>query len=230
MEGAEDGRLDMAAFDKLLNEKTKLVAFVSVSNTLGTVNPVAEIIKKAHAIGALALVDAAQSVPHMTTDVRAWDADFVALSGHKMLGPSGVGVLYGKEALLDAMPPFLGGGSMINEVRLDGFTTAALPAKFEAGTPPITPAIGMSAAIDYLNAISLDAIHRHEQRLVKKAYDELNQIEGLRILGPAPEHRAGLISFAFERIHAHEFAQVLNDRFGVAVRAGTTALSRYTDC
>ncbi len=218
--GADDGRLDMAAFDKLLNEKTKLVAFVSVSNTLGTVNPVAEIIKKAHAIGALALVDAAQSVPHMTTDVRAWDADFVALSGHKMLGPSGVGVLYGKEALLDAMPPFLGGGSMINEVRLDSFTTAALPAKFEAGTPPITPAIGMSAAIDYLNAISLDAIHRHEQRLVKKAYDELNQIEGLRILGPAPEHRAGLISFAFERIHAHEFAQVLNDRFGVAVRAG----------
>ena len=221
----DDGRLDMAAFDDLLSERTKLVTVVSISNTLGTVNPIAEIVEKAHAVGALVLVDAAQSVPHLTTDVRAWDADFVAFSGHKMLGPSGVGVLYGKEALLEAMPPFLGGGSMINEVRLDGFTSAALPAKFEAGTPPITPAIGMSAAIDYLNAIGpnsegLSAIHQHEQILVKQAYDALSQIDGLRILGPAPEHRAGLVSFAFDRIHAHEFAQVLNDRFGVAVRAG----------
>lgn len=132
----EDGRLDMAAFDKLLTDRTKLVAVTSVSNTLGTVNPVAEIIAKAHAAGALVLVDAAQSVPHMPTDVRAWDADFVAFSGHKMLGPSGVGVLFGKESLLDAMPPFLGGGSMINEVKLDRFTPAELPAKFEAGTPP----------------------------------------------------------------------------------------------
>ena len=219
-EGAQDGRLDMAAFDELLTEKTKLVAVVSISNTLGTVNPIAEIIKKAHATGALVLVDAAQSVPHLPTDVQAWDADFLAFSGHKMLGPSGVGILYGKETLLDAMPPFLGGGSMINEVRLDSFTPAALPAKFEAGTPPITPAIGMSAAIDYLNAIGLDAIHRHENMLVEKAYNALRQIDGLKILGPAPEHRAGLVSFAFERIHAHEFAQVLNDRFGVAVRAG----------
>jgi len=219
-EGADGGRLDMAAFDTLLTEKTKLVALASISNTLGTINPVAEIIQKAHAVGALALVDAAQSVPHTATDVRGWDADFVAFSGHKMLGPSGVGILYGKEALLDAMPPFLGGGSMINEVRLDGFTSAALPAKFEAGTPPIVPAIGMSAAIDYLNATGLEAIHRHEQLLLEKAYDALSQIDGLRILGPTPEHRAGLISFAFEKIHAHEFAQVLNDRFGVAVRAG----------
>jgi len=214
------GRFDIVAFDELLTEKTKLVAVVSVSNTLGTVNPIAEITKKAHAVESLVLVDAAQSVPHTTSDVRGWDADFVAFSGHKMLGPSGVGILYGKESLLDAMPPFLGGGSMINEVRLDGFTSAALPAKFEAGTPPITPAIGMSAAIDYLNAIGLEAIHRHEQLLVEKAYAALSQIEGLQILGPAPEHRAGLISFAFDRIHAHEFAQVLNDRFGVAVRAG----------
>lgn len=216
----EDGRLDMTAFDELLNEKTKLVAAVSVSNTLGTVNPIAEIVGKAHDVGALVLVDAAQSVPHMPLDVQDWDADFVAFSGHKMLGPSGVGILYGKESLLDAMPPFLGGGSMINEVRLDGFTSAALPAKFEAGTPPITPAIGMSAAVDYLNAIGLEAIHQHEQVLVERAYEILSQIDGLRILGPAPEYRAGLISFAFERIHAHEFAQVLNDQFGVAVRAG----------
>jgi len=216
----DDGRLDMAAFDDLLSEKTKLVTVVSVSNTLGTVNPIDEIIAKAHAARAIVLVDAAQSVPHMTTDVQAWDADFVAFSGHKMLGPSGVGILYGKEALLDAMPPFLGGGSMINEVRLDSFTPAALPAKFEAGTPPITPAIGMSAAIDYLNAVGIEKIHRHEQRLVEKAYASLSEIEGLRILGPGPEHRAGLVSFSFEKIHAHEFAQVLNDQFGVAVRAG----------
>lgn len=216
----DDGRLDIDAFDELLSEKTKLVAVVSVSNTLGTVNPIADIIRKSHDAGALVLVDAAQSVPHMPLDVQAWDADFVAFSGHKMLGPSGVGVLYGKETLLDAMPPFLGGGSMINEVRLDGFTSAALPAKFEAGTPPITPAIGMSAAVDYLNNIGLEAIHQHEQVLVEKTHAALSEIEGLNILGPAPEHRAGLVCFAFDRIHAHEFAQVLNDRFGVAVRAG----------
>ncbi len=216
----DDGRLDMDTFAMLLSERTKLVAVTSMSNTLGTVNPIAEIIAQAHAVGALVLVDAAQSVPHMTTDVQAWDCDFLAFSGHKMCGPSGVGILYGKESLLDSMPPFLGGGSMINEVRLDGFTPAELPAKFEAGTPPIVPAIAMSAAIDYLQKIGLDAIHRHEQALVQYAYEGLSQIEGLRILGPAPEHRSSLVSFAFERIHAHEFAQVLNDRFGVAVRAG----------
>jgi cysteine desulfurase/selenocysteine lyase len=215
-----DGRLDLEAFEALLSERTRLVAVASVSNTLGTINPIEHLVAKAHAAGALVLVDAAQSVPHVTTDVRRWDADFVAFSGHKMLAPSGVGILYGKEKLLDAMPPFLGGGSMINEVRLDRFTPAALPAKFEAGTPPIVPAIGMSAAIDYLNAIGLEAIHAHEQALTRQAYDALAEVEGLRILGPAPEHRGGLVSFVFEKIHAHEFAQVLNDQFGVAVRAG----------
>jgi len=217
---SEDSRLDMDQFDKLLTSRTKLVAVSSVSNTLGTVNPIAEITTKAHAAGALVLVDAAQSVPHSPTDVREWDADFIAFSGHKMLGPSGVGVLYGKEVLLDAMPPFLGGGSMINEVKLDSFTPAALPAKFEAGTPPIASAIAMSAAIDYLEKVGLERIHRHEQYLVRYAYDALAQVPGLRILGPAPEHRSALVSFSFERIHAHEFAQVLNDQFGVAVRAG----------
>ncbi len=216
----EDGRLDMHQFDNLLNERTQLVAVASVSNTLGTINPIDEITAKAHAAGALVLVDAAQSVPHMPTDVQKSDADFLAFSGHKMLGPSGVGILYGKENLLDAMPPFLGGGSMIGEVHLDRFTPAELPAKFEAGTPPIVPAIAMSAAIDYLQAIGIEAIHRHEQVLTGLAFEALSQIDGLRILGPAPEHRTGLISFVFERIHAHEFAQVLNDRFGVAVRAG----------
>lgn len=215
-----DGRLDMGEFASLLNERTKLVAVASVSNTLGTINPIAEIVAAAHNVGALVLVDAAQSVPHLPTDVTILDVDFLAFSGHKMLGPSGVGILYGKEQLLEAMPPFLGGGSMINEVRLDGFTPAELPAKFEAGTPPIAPAIAMSAAIEYLQNIGLEAIHRHEQVLTQYAYDALSQIDGLQILGPALEYRASLISFAFERIHAHEFAQVLNDRFGVAVRAG----------
>ncbi|MDZ4656916.1 MAG: cysteine desulfurase [Bythopirellula sp.] len=215
-----DGRLDLDVYKNLLSARTKIVAVASVSNTLGTINPIAEMIPAAHAVGALVLVDAAQSVPHLPTDVTALDVDFLAFSGHKMLGPTGVGVLYGKESLLDAMPPFLGGGSMINEVRLDGFTPAELPAKFEAGTPPIAPAIAMSAAIEYLENIGLDAIHRHEQVLTQYAYDRLSQVEGLRILGPKPEFRAGLISFAFEKIHAHEFAQVLNDRFGVAVRAG----------
>ena len=216
----EDGRLDIEAFGNLLSEKTKLVAVTAVSNTLGTINPVDEIIARAHDAGALVLVDAAQSAPHMPTNVGASGVDFLAFSGHKMLGPSGVGVLYGKEALLEAMPPFLGGGSMINEVRLDGFTAADLPAKFEAGTPPIVPAIGMTAAIEYLQRLGLQRIHDHEKQLVERTYDLLSQVEGLRILGPAPEHRAGLVSFSFEKIHAHEFAQVLNDRYGIAVRAG----------
>ena len=215
-----DGQLEMAAFAELLSERTRLVTVSSVSNTLGTINPINEITAQAHDVGAVVLVDAAQSVPHMETDVGAWDADFTAFSGHKMLGPSGVGILYGKESLLEAMPPFLGGGSMINEVELESFTPAALPAKFEAGTPPIVPVIAMSATIDYLKHVGVEKIHRHEQVLTRRAYDALSQIEGLRILGPSPDHRAGLISFVFDRIHAHEFAQVLNDRFGVAVRAG----------
>ena len=215
-----DGRLDMEALPGLLSERTKLVAVAAVSNTLGTINPIAEIVRQAHAVGALVLVDAAQSVPHVAVDVQALDCDFLAFSGHKMLGPSGVGVLYGKERLLEAMPPFLGGGSMINEVKLARFTPAALPAKFEAGTPPIVPAIGLGAGIDYLQSVGIERIQRHEHELVRYAYEQLSQIEDLRILGPAPEHRAGLVSFVFERIHAHEFAQVLNDQFGVAVRAG----------
>lgn len=215
-----DGRLDMDEFRRLLSERTKIVTIVEVSNTLGTINPIEEIVAAARQVDALVLVDGAQSVPHLPTDVTRLDVDFLAFSGHKMLGPSGVGILYGKEKLLDAMPPFLGGGSMINEVRLDSFTPAELPAKFEAGTPPIAQAIAMSAAIEYLENIGLDAIHRHERAVTEYAYDRLSQIEGLRILGPAPEFRAGLISFSFERIHAHEFAQILNDSFGIAVRAG----------
>jgi cysteine desulfurase/selenocysteine lyase len=215
----DEGRLDLEAFDRLLNGRTRLVAVGGVSNVLGTINPVAEIIRRAHAVGALVLIDGAQSVPHLRTDVQALDCDFLAFSGHKMIGPSGVGVLYGKRELLDAMPPFLGGGSMIRRVRLDGFEPQDLPAKFEAGTPPIVPAIGLGAAIDYLNAVGLEAIHEHECRLTRYAHEILGRVSGLRILGPEPSAKAGIVSFTLERIHAHDIAQLL-DRFGIAIRAG----------
>jgi cysteine desulfurase / selenocysteine lyase len=216
---SDDGQLVLDEYDRLLTGKTKLVALASVSNVLGTVNPVAEVARRAHAVGALVLVDAAQSVPHHKTDVVALGADFLAFSGHKMLGPSGIGVLYGRRELLEAMPPFLGGGSMINRVFLDHFTPAELPAKFEAGTPPIAPAIALGAAIDYLNDIRLDAIERHEQELVRYAYQRLQEIEGLRILGPSLEHRASLVSFVLAQPHSHDVAQLL-DQQGIAVRAG----------
>src|SRR5262245_46943202 len=155
----DDGRLVMDSLDQWITDRTKMVALCAVSNVLGTVNPVREIVRRAHAAGAKVLIDAAQSVPHLRTDVQAWDADFVAFSGHKLLAPSGVGVLWGRRELLDAMPPFLGGGSMIRRVKIEGFEPADLPAKFEAGTPPIVPAIGLGVAIDYLERIGLAAIH-----------------------------------------------------------------------
>jgi cysteine desulfurase/selenocysteine lyase len=215
----DDGLLILDALDALLTERTKIVAVASVSNVLGTVNPIAEIARRAHAAGALLLVDAAQSVPHRATGVVALGADFLAFSGHKMLGPTGIGVLYGREELLDAMPPFLGGGSMINRVYADHFTPAELPAKFEAGTPPIAPAIALGAAIDYLNAIGIDAVERHEHELTRYAYERLREVEGLRIIGPAPEHRAGLVSFVLDHPHSHDVAQLLDEQ-GIAVRAG----------
>lgn len=214
----EDGQLLLDEIDRLLTERTKIVALASVSNVLGTINPVEEIIRRAHDAGAVVLVDAAQSVPHFTTDVQAMGADFLAFSGHKMLGPSGIGVLYGREALLDSMPPFMGGGSMINLVTTESFTSAELPAKFEAGTPPIAPAIALGAAIDYLERIGLEAIARHEHELVRYACERLGEIEGLKILGPPPESRAGLVSFTMN-VHPHEVAEVL-DKHGIAVRAG----------
>jgi cysteine desulfurase/selenocysteine lyase len=215
----DNGLLQLDKLPTLLTERTKLVSVTAVSNVLGTINPIGEIIRQAHAAGALAMVDAAQSAPHMTTDVVALGADFLALSGHKMLGPTGVGVLYGRRELLDAMPPFLGGGSMIRRVKLDTFEPAELPTKFEAGTPPIVPAIGLGAAIDYLNAIGLDAIHEHEQRLTIRAHEVLSDIGGMRFLGPSPREKAGIVSFTLEGVHAHDVAQLL-DRQGVAVRAG----------
>jgi cysteine desulfurase/selenocysteine lyase len=165
------------------------------------------------------LIDAAQSVAHMTTDVQQLAPDFLAFSGHKMLGPSGVGVLYGREELLDAMPPFLGGGSMIRRVYLDRFESADLPAKFEAGTPPIVPAIGLGAAIDYLSTVGLDAVHQYERILTHRAHEVLEQVGGVHFLGPDVEDKAGIVSFTVDGVHAHDVAQLL-DRQGVAIRAG----------
>jgi cysteine desulfurase/selenocysteine lyase len=217
----EDGQLDLGALDHMLSERTRLVAVTAISNVLGTINPLDEIVRKTHDAGAVVLVDGAQSVPHLPTDVTALDADFVAFSGHKMLGPSGVGVLYGRREILEAMPPFLGGGSMIRRVSIDRFEPADLPARFEAGTPPIVPAIGLGAAIDYLNGIGPEAIHQHEQRLAVAAQEVLESFGKIRILGPAPEHKGGIVSFAFadNRPHPHDVAQLL-DRRGIAVRAG----------
>jgi cysteine desulfurase/selenocysteine lyase len=245
----DDGRLQLDALDRLLTKRTKLVAVAAVSNVLGTINPLPEIIGRAHDAGAIVLVDAAQSAPHQPTDVQALDCDFLAFSGHKMLGPSGVGVLYGKRELLRAMPPFMGGGGMISEVTLEGFRPLYLPGKFEAGTPPIVPAVALGAAIDYLNSVGLEAIAAHERLLTQRAHEVLESVGGLRIIGPAPEpekgtgpicrngpegashkldlspfpgHKAGIVSFVFAsgKPHPHDMAQILDNSFGVAIRAG----------
>ncbi|MCA9184344.1 MAG: cysteine desulfurase [Pirellulaceae bacterium] len=215
----DDGQLNLATLDTLLTDRTRLVSITHVSNVLGTINPVAEIVARAHAAGAIVLVDAAQSAPHSPLDVQQLDADFVAFSGHKMMGPSGVGVLYGKQSLLEAMPPFLGGGNMIRRVKLDRFEPADLPAKFEAGTPPIVPAIGLGAAIDYLLQVGLQKIHDYEQVLTQYAHETLGRIPEFHSLGPAPERKAGIVSFTMDGIHPHDVAQLL-DRHGIAVRAG----------
>lgn len=215
----DDGRLDMNGFAEMLNDRTRLVGVASTSNVLGTVNPIAEIAALAHGVGAKVLVDAAQSVPHTTTNVQDWDVDFVAFSGHKMLGPSGIGVLYGKLDLLEAMPPFLGGGSMIHQVTVDGFEPGDLPARFEAGTPPIVGAIGMTAAINYLQDIGLESIHQHERELTEYAHEVLEAEGGVRILGPSVEHKGGIVSFVVDGVHAHDVASIV-DRHGVAIRAG----------
>ena len=214
----EDGRLDEA--DDLINERTKIVALAHQSNVLGTINPVAEIAERAHAVGALVLVDAAQSVPHGLMDVSAIGADFVGFTGHKMCGPTGIGVLWARRELLDAMPPFLGGGEMIETVWMDRSTYAPPPHKFEAGTMPIAEAVGLGAAVDYLSEIDLPAVRAHEQKLLQRALRSLGEIDGLRILGPTePVDRGCAISFTLEGIHPHDVSQVLDDR-GVAVRAG----------
>lgn len=215
----DQGRLDLEQLDGLLNERTKLFAFVHVSNVLGTINPARDLIEAAHAVGAKVLIDGAQSVPHMPVDVQALDVDFLAFSSHKMCGPTGVGVLYGKREVLESMPPFLGGGDMIRDVSMARSTWNTLPYKFEAGTPPIAEAIGLGAAVDYLNEVGMDWIHAHERELVAYAFEQLSQVEGVRILGPGPDERGGLVAFVMEGIHHHDLAAIV-DQDGIAVRAG----------
>lgn len=213
------GELDWDDFQTKLTSKTKVVAFAAVSNVLGTIFPVEKIIAAAHGVGAIAVVDAAQAAPHHKIDVQKWDADFAAFSGHKILGPTGIGVLYGKEKLLAAMPPFLGGGSMIDRVTIDGFTPGELPAKFEAGTPPIAEAVGIGAAIDYLEAIGQEAIAEHERELATQLHAALEVIGDVDTYGPAPVKKAGIVSFNLRGVHAQDTAQLLDTK-GVAIRAG----------
>lgn len=215
----DDGRLNLDHLASLLNPRTKIVAVSAVSNVLGTINPIADIVRLARNVGAIVVVDAAQHVPHEHTDLNSWDADFVCFSGHKMLGPSGFGVLYGRRELLESMPPFLGGGSMIREVTTRGFSPGELPAKFEAGTPPIVPAIATGAAIEYLSQVGLDSIHQHEQQLAQKAIELLHEIEGVRVLAPNLQQRAGIVSFAVEGLNPQDIS-ILLDRLGIAIRAG----------
>lgn len=213
------GRLALDDLPTLLTERTRLVAITHMSNVLGTINPVAEIAAAARAVGALVLVDGAQSVPHFAVDVRALGIDFLAFSGHKMCGPTGIGVLWGRKQLLQAMPPFLGGGSMIKTVSLRQSTWADLPSKFEAGTPAIGEAIGLGYAVDYLSAVGMDAIHATEQQLTAYALERLQAIDGLQLYGPPAAERGGVVAFNLRDVHPHDVAAVL-DRHGVAVRAG----------
>jgi cysteine desulfurase/selenocysteine lyase len=212
------GELDLDAFDALLGERTRLVAFTHVSNALGTINPVQALVARAHARGALTLVDGAQSAPHLPVDVQALGCDFFVFSGHKVFGPTGVGVLYGREALLRAMPPWQGGGDMIASVTLERSTFAEPPARFEAGTPMIAEVIGLGAAIDYVTAVGLPAIGAWEDELLSAATEQVREIDGIRLIGTAP-HKASVLSFVVEGVHPHDVGAVLDDE-GVAIRAG----------
>jgi len=216
-----DGLLDLSNLDTLL-DGAKAFSFTAMSNVLGTINPVQQLCAAAHRHGAIAIVDGCQSVPHMPTDVQEWDADFMAFSSHKMVGPSGLGMLWGREALLDEMPPFLGGGNMISQVTLTGFECAELPAKFEAGTQPITEAVGLSAAVDYLTALGMDNVREHEREITKYALNALDARFGNDIVihgSRDVDQRGATISFAYKDVHPHDVSQVL-DQSNVCVRAG----------
>jgi cysteine desulfurase / selenocysteine lyase len=214
----DNGDVVLSEYEKLLGTKTKLVALTYVSNAIGTVNPVKPMIEAAHRHGAVVLVDGAQAVPHCQLDVRDLDCDFLVFSGHKLYGPTGIGVLYGKESLLKAMPPWQGGGDMILSVTFEKTTYADLPAKFEAGTPNISGAIGLGAAIDYVKGIGMASIERYESELLRYAEDSLRTLPGLRIIGN-PRHRAAALSFQLGDVHPHDVGTVL-DRYGIAIRAG----------
>ncbi|MGH3624736.1 MAG: cysteine desulfurase [Sciscionella sp.] len=221
----EEGRLDMSNLDELVNDRTKVVAFVHQSNVLGTVNPPAQIVARAQQVGALTVLDACPSVPHGAVDLGLLDVDFAVFSGHKMLAPSGIGVLYGRRALLGAMPPFLTGGSMIEMVRMQGSTFAPPPQRFEAGVPMTSQAVGLGAAVDYLSVVGMERINLHEHELTEAALRGLAEIPGIRVLGPTPNgatsiaDRGGAVSFVIDGVHPHDAGQVL-DSLGVAVRVG----------
>ena len=214
---------DLASFKSLLSDKTKLVTLVHISNTLGCINPVEEVIRLSHDVGAKVLIDACQSVPHTPIDVQQMGCDWLVASGHKMCGPSGVGFLYGKQGILEAMPPFLGGGEMINEVFLDGFTCGELPHKFEAGTPAIAEAIALGAAVDYLTHLGMETIHRYEEELTAYLFRKLTEVPKIRIYGPNPtkegKGRAALAAFNIEGIHGSDLSTLL-DHEGIAIRSG----------
>ncbi len=215
-----EGLLDLEAYHRLLEEhRPRLVAFTHMSNVLGTINPAREMIAAAHAAGAVTLVDGAQSVPHLPVDVQALGADFLAFSAHKMCGPTGIGALYGRLELLEAMPPFLGGGDMIKKVELRSFRTSDVPHKFEAGTPAIAEAVGFGAAVDYLQAVGMQAIEQYEHTLIAYALERLAEVPGVRVFGPEAQYKGGVASFTLEGAHPHDVAQIL-DAEGIAVRAG----------
>src|SRR5437764_5691455 len=216
----DEGLLNLDVYEQLLQQQPKLVAFTHMSNVLGTINPAQHMIALAHAAGAIVLLDAAQSVPHLPVDVQALDIDFLCFSSHKMLGPTGIGVLYGKRDLLEAMPPFMGGGDMIRTVGLRQSTWNDLPWKFEAGTPAIAEAIGLGAAVDYLKALGMENVLQHEQELTHYAMEQLQSVPGLTIYGPEAARRGGVISFTLGDIHPHDLASILDQQVGVAVRAG----------
>jgi cysteine desulfurase/selenocysteine lyase len=215
----DGGELDREGFEQLLDLRPKLVAFTHMSNVLGTVNPAADLTAQAHLAGALVLIDAAQSVPHLAFSLQDIPADFLAFSAHKMCGPTGIGVLYGREELLNAMPPFLGGGDMIKRVRWRGFEPNDLPYKFEAGTPAIAETVGFGAAVDFLTEVGMTVVQEHEQAMVSYALERLQEVPGVHVLGPEAGKRGGVVSFSFDGAHPHDVAQIL-DHQGIAVRAG----------
>ncbi|MFJ2579066.1 cysteine desulfurase [Kitasatospora aureofaciens] len=216
----DEGRLDLSNIDELITEKTKVVSFTLVSNLLGTINPVETIVRKAQSVGALVVIDASQAAPHMVLDVQALEADFVAFTGHKMLAPTGIGVLWGRQELLEDLPPFLGGGEMIETVTMGSSTYAPAPHKFEAGTPPIAQAVGLGAAIDYLQGVGMEKIAAHEHAITAYAVERLLEVPDLRIIGPRTAvDRGAAISFTLGDIHPHDVGQVLDEQ-GIAVRVG----------
>ena len=215
-----DGTLDLRNLDDLITPKTRLVSFAQVSNVLGTITDPRPIIERSHAVGAKVIVDGSQAAPHMPVNVQAMDCDFYAFSGHKMLGPTGIGVLYGKFDLLDAMPPFLTGGDMITSVTFEGASWNDVPVKFEAGTPSFVEAIGLGAAVEYLSALGMDAVRAHERDIVEYALERMSEVPGARIIGPTdPDIRGGVLTFTLDGIHPHDLGTLL-DREGIAIRAG----------